>query len=350
MKLNAIQFLVNSSFMMTIIFIPLFAKSLGASYFEIGIIGAAFGFMTSISSYIFGRVADIHKLKSILLVGLLASAITFFLQIFATCPISLAIVRGFAGFSIGIAPGALIAFVHYKKKSIGKFSSFGALGWTIGYILAGLIGNIYYLFVISSLFFCIAFICALGLEDIEKPVLDLGYFSHDTLIKNIRIYLAIFVRHAGAVSVWTILPLYLAYLGANMFWIGMIYAINPAVQFFIMRNMGGFKNETLVSIGYILSIFAFVSFAFAPTYLFIIPGMILVACSWSFLFVGSMNLVIKKNLDIATSAGLLNFSISAASVTGPLIGGTLLQFYGFEVVLFGAAILSFFGFVIFVKF
>jgi len=347
MRLNTIQFLTNSSYMMSIIFIPLMAESLGASYFEIGVISAVFGATSFISSFIFGKAADIHRLRIVVLIGLAVSAVTFFLQVFAYDPFSLAIVRGLAGFSVGMYPAALIAYVHYQKRSIGKFSSFGSLGWLAGYLLAALVGDIKWLFAISSLFYCFALISALGLKEIEKPSLSISYFSIDTFLRNRGIYLSLFIRHTGAVSVWTILPLYLTALGANTFWIGTIYAINPALQFLVMRRLHGLNNEKLVTWGYLISALAFLSYILAPGYLYIIPGMLLIGCSWSFLYVGSTQLVVERNIDKATAAGLINSMIGAAGVTGAILGGILLQLYGFKATLFAAALLSVLGFIIF---
>jgi DHA1 family multidrug resistance protein-like MFS transporter len=347
MRLNTIQLLTNSSYMMSIIFIPLLAESLGASYFEIGVISAVFGASSFVSSFIFGKVADIHRLRIVVMMGLTAGAITFLLQVFAYDPLSLAVIRGLAGFSVGMYPAALIAYVHYQKRSIGKFSSFGSLGWLAGYLLAALIGNIQCLFAISSLFYCFALFSAFGLKDIERPTLNVSYFSVDTFTRNIGMYLSLFIRHTGAVSVWTILPLYLIELGANTFWIGMIYAINPALQFLIMRRLEGLRNEKLVVWGYLLSALAFITYILAPAFLYIIPGMLLVGCSWSFLYVGSTQLVVERNPDKATAAGLINSMIGAAGITGALLGGMLLQVYGFKATLLAGTVLSLLSLVIF---
>ena len=244
-------------------------------------------------------------------------------------------------------PATLIAYVHYQKRSIGKFSSFGSLGWLAGYLLAALIENTQLLFAISSLFYCFALFSAFGLKNIEKPTLNVSYFSFDTFNRNIGMYLSFFIRHTGAVSVWTILPLYLIELGANTFWIGIIYAINPALQFLIMRRLEGLRNEKLVVWGYLLSALTFINYILAPSFPYIIPGMLLLGCSWSFLYVGSTQLVVDRNPDKATAAGLINSMIGAAGITGSLLGGMLLQVYGFKATMLAGAVLSLLSFVIF---
>jgi len=330
MRLNLIQFLSNSSLMMSGVFIPVFAKSLGASYFEVGLISAFFSAASFFSSFIFGKAADINRLRPIILVGLAVSAVSFFLQIFAYNAASLATIRAMAGFSVGVYPAALIVTVYYQKESIGKFSSFGSLGWMVGYMIAGFIGNIEYLFIISSLFFTIAFFVALEITDIQKPSVCVRYFSLDVFRKNLDVYTSMFLRHTGAVAVWVILPLYMVFLGASNFWIGFIYAINPSIQFLIMRRLDKFRNEWLIKWGIITSGLAFLSYSIAQDFYSIIPGMILVAFGWAFLYVGANQLVVERSIEKASSAGILNSTISAAEIAGSIIGGIIMEYFGFR--------------------
>jgi hypothetical protein len=62
--------------------------------------------------------------------------------------------RAFTGFTVRICPGALIAYVYYRKKSLGKFISFVSLGWMAVFLLAGLIGEkMDTLFLLSAAFY-----------------------------------------------------------------------------------------------------------------------------------------------------------------------------------------------------
>lgn len=330
MRLNLIQFLANSSLMMSGVFMPVFAKSLGASYFEVGLISAFFAAASFFSSFIFGKAADINSLRPIIQAGLAVSAVSFFMQIFAYDAASLAVIRAMVGFSVGVYPAALIVSVYYEKESIGKFSSFGSLGWMVGYLVAGFIGNIEHLFTLSSLFFTIAFLAAFGLTDVQKPSISVSYFSLAVFRKNLDVYISMFLRHMGAIAVWVILPLYMSFLGASNFWIGVIYAINPAIQFFIMRRLDHFKNEWLIKWGIITSGLAFISYYLAQNFYSIIPGMVLIAFGWALLYVGANQLVVERSIEKASSAGLLNAATSAADIAGSLLGGTIMQFFGFR--------------------
>jgi len=347
-RINNVQFLSNTANVLSLLFIPVFARALGASYLEIGVIVGIYSATTLIASFFFGRLADIRSLHTVLVFGFGLAALAFFLQVFAQTPFSLLLTRALAGFSVGILPGALIAYVHYHKQSLGKFISLGSLGWMLGYLVAGSIGeNMTLLFLLSAILYALCFFQVLHLEDIEKPQLEASYFSLDTLKRNAGIYFPFFLRHTGAVGVWTIFPLFLRELGASDFWIGIIYALNPAAQFLIMRRLDSIETGKAILAGYVFSVIGFISYILAPSYLYAIPGMFLIACSWSFLYVGSTRYVVESNPDKATAAGLLNSMVGASGVAGALLGGFLSQSFGFKATMLGAALFSILGLILF---
>jgi predicted MFS family arabinose efflux permease len=107
-----------------------------------------------------------------------------------------------------------------------------------------------------------------------------------------------------------------------------------------MCRLDSFENKKRIHAGYLVSVVGFVSYALAPSYLYIIPSMFLVACAWAFLYVGSTRQVVERNPDIATAASLINSMIGAAGVAGALLGGTSSQLFGFRETALGAAILA----------
>lgn len=340
MRLNSIQFFTNAAMMMSIIFIPNLAEEMGATYTQVGIIMSVYGACLFFSSYIFSKVAESQNIKKILLLGLSCSAVAYFLQIFAYDPLSLALLRGLLGICVGMYPAAFIMHIYGLKRSIGKFSSFGALGWAFGFFGAGLIGDFDLIFLVSSLMMILSLIIAVSIPEVQVDKMKVNYFSFSTIKNNWSIYLAFFIRHTGAVGCWTIFPLYMVSLGADMFWIGLLFTINPLVQFFIMRRLDERNMEHVVQTGYLLSILAFISLVPASIYYHIIPSMFLVAISWSFLLVGSTELLLMRNKDKATSAGYINSVISLSMITGALLGGTLSGMFGFTTVFIVATGLS----------
>ncbi len=158
------------------------------------------------------------------------------------------------------------------------------------------------------------------------------------------------LRHAGATAVWTIFPLYMASLGADKFWVAVIYTINPLIQFFMMRRLENRDMVSVVKYGYLLSSIAFLSFIPPTMFYYVIPGMVLVALSWSFLYVGSTELLLLRNEDKAAASGLITTVISLATVAGSLIGGAVSQYHGFVTVLMVGAVMCFASFLVSAKY
>jgi predicted MFS family arabinose efflux permease len=336
--------------MMSNLFIPIFASELNATGTQIGIIGACYGAALFLSTYIFSRAADNYPPKTLLCAGFLSSSVTFFLQMYAYDPVSLAMIRAMAGFSVGIYPAVLILYVYNLKRSIGKFSSFMPLGWALGNLLAGVIAVYWEIFAVASLLFALSFLITLTLPDTEAGTRKkTDFFSVELLKKNWNIYFAFFLRQIGANGVWLIFPLYLASLNANKFWIGIIYMLNPVLQFFIMRRLDRFNNR-FIHTGDLLSVAAFLVLIPITIYYQAVVGLALIAFSYSFLFLGSTNELIKNNDEKGAAAGLLNSSIALASILGSLIGGIVLENYGFRAVLASGAFFALLGYVVMLLF
>ncbi|MDJ1421116.1 MAG: MFS transporter [Candidatus Methanoperedens sp.] len=347
MRLNMIQLFTNSAVMMSNLFIPILAHEFEASGIEIGIIGAAYGGALFISTYIFSRAADLFPPKTLLYAGFLSASVTFFLQIFAYDPLSLGVVRALAGFSAGVYPAVLVLYVYNLKRSIGKFSSFMPLGWAVGNLLAGIIAVYWQIFAIASLLFASSFLVTLTLPGTEVHTRKKAdYFSRDILKKNWGIYFSFFLRQIGANNVWVIFPLYLASLGADKLWIGIIYMLNPALQFLIMRRLDRYNTVRLIHAGDLISAVAFISLIPLTIYYQAIFGMVLIAFSYSCLYVGSVRLLIDTNEEKGTASGLLNSAIAFSTIIGSLLGGAILEYYGFQGVMAIGAFFAVLGYAV----
>jgi MFS family permease len=346
MRANAINFLVEAATASSLLFIPIYARELGARDFEIGLIGALYGLALFISSYIFGRLADVYVRKKLLMFGLLASTISFPLQVLPQNPFQLLLARVLVGFSIGVFPAALIAHIYDANKKIGKFTAFGSLGWAIGNFLAGVLAVYWEIFLLGSFFFIIAFILALKLE-VQLVSLSIPFFPVRVIKNSFWIYLSFLFRHSGAHMIWIIFPLYLASFGISKFWIGVIYFTNSFFQFLIMPRLDSFKGSNLMTIGFLFSALTFYSFTLASNQFQFLFTQLLLAFSWSSLYIGSLKLVLERNIERATASGLLKSTISLASIFGPIGGGLLSQYFGYLFCIYGAIILTLTGFLIF---
>jgi len=356
MQANVIQFLSSFALSASLLFIPNLATDLGANDVQIGIIVAVYASATFAASYIFGRLSDVYSRKLFINLGLGISTITFFLQVltdphfvtpFLADPWLLALARGLAGFSLGIFPAALTVYVYDSAGALGKFSSLGALGWAVGTFVAGLIAIYYGIFILSSFCFFLAFLISFTIKRADGPRLQVPFFPKDLLKKNWSVYSQFLLRHTGANCIWVIFPLFITSLGGDKFWIGVIYTVNTATQFVVMRFLDRFEAKTLINVGSLLSATTFLSFTVAQNFLHLLPMQILLACSWSTLYVGSLTYLVKNNVEKATSTGILSSVINVSQVFGAIIGGAVSQLFSFRATMYVAATLTIAGFGLF---
>jgi DHA1 family quinolone resistance protein-like MFS transporter len=230
-------------------------------------------------------------------------------------------IRIVTGFCVGVYPGALAAYAHDSKMKMGRFASFGAVGWGVGTIIAGFAAglDIHYAFLISSSFFLIAFLSALTLPPVSRVRVKVPLFPIETIKRNLPIYLGMLIRHSSAHAMWTLWPLFLLSLeGADLFMIGIIQATNALAQVvFMLWLTDRFDSRKLISIGLITSAMAFASFTLITNIFEVLPTQILL--------------------------GL------ASGVIGPLIAFLLISIWpGYLAIMINGAIMSIVAFLMFV--
>jgi MFS family permease len=249
---------------------------------------------------------------------------------FAGDVVSLTLVRALAGFTIGIFPPALVAYVYEEKIRFGRFLSFGPLGMAIGAFFAGLIAIYYQIFIFSSLCLLLAFLIGLTLPTIKSKPMKIPRFLKQLIKKDFFVYLSLFFRHLSANAVWIIFPLFIKQLGGTLAGVGLLYAINYISQFIFMNLFDRFKSSKLILFGFLGSALTFLCYAFVQNFYQFIPIELLLAFSWSALWMG-MNLhLLKRNVEHSTVIGLLTSTQSISIACGPFIGGWIAYFLGYR--------------------
>jgi MFS family permease len=329
-RLIPIQFLSNSALFASMLFIPIIADDLDATDFQVGLIVASYSFALFCANYIFGRLSDIHGKRLFLQMGLFASGIACLVQILGNDVWMLAAARILVGFCAGIYPSALLAKAYLlEERRIGKFTSFGSFGWAFGIIVAAFLTIYWQIFFFSSLMFFICFLVSLAVTFKDDVKIAVPLFPRDVIKRSLPAYLTILVRHMGACTVWVIFPLYLhVNLGASLFEIGILYALNPLGQFITMQFVDRYKSTRLITFGLFLSILSFVGLAMITTFWLVTIPWIILSVGWASLYVGSLKFVMERNVEKATSTGLLNSTLNMSSIIGALIGGAVAFSYG----------------------
>jgi MFS family permease len=329
-KLIPVQFLSNSALFASALFIPLLANELSASDFQVGLIVAAYGFALFTSNLIFGRYSDIHGKKLFLQLGLILTGFACIIQIFATEIWSLTIARVIVGFCAGIYPSALMAKAYLVKgEHIGKFTSFGSFGWSFGILVAGILSIYWRIFLFSSIAFFLAFLFANFVSFKDEQKICVPLFPKDIIKRSLPAYVAILVRHTGAMGLWAIFQLYLFEdLGGSLLYIAILYALNPLGQFFVMQVIDKYQSTKLITAGLLISIVSFTGMSMVTEFWVMVIPWVVLSLAWGFLYVGSIKFVMERNVEKATCTGILNSILNLSGIIGAIMGGIVAWHFG----------------------
>ena len=343
--LAAINFLSNTAIENSSVYLALYARSIGSSDLHVGYIAAAMGIAILVSSFLFGRLSDMHGRVKFIRLGLGLTSISYLLQALSHDPWTLLAARGFFGFSWGINSAVIMAYTYEQQKQIGGFISYGALGWLVGAMLAAIVQDYETLFFISAAVAAIPFLISFLLQEDRESAshIRVAAFPIQLIKSNYKIYLAFFLRQLGGTAIWTIWPLYLSGIGASKVWISTTDATNMLGQFVAMRLVERFNPARMLQIGLTLSVVVFAIYGITNHYLWILPVQLLLAVSYSTLFIGALNYLLRRHRERGTIAGLMNSTMSLSGSIGPFLGGAVSQAWGYGAVMYAGAGLSLLG-------
>jgi MFS family permease len=343
-RLALVSFLLNLAVEASGVFLPLYAKSVGSSNLEIGLITSTYGIAFFFSSLLLGRQSDIHGRLRFIRAGLGFSAIAYLSQIVAHTPIALLAARGFIGFCLGGTSAAVMAYTYENQKQIGSFVSYGSLGWLFGALAAAVLRDYEPLFLASAISSILAFWVSLMLREERISRVQVAVFPLPIIKANRKVYLAFFIRQLGANAIWAIFPLYLADIGASKLWIAILDGINNGGQFVAMRFVERFNPAKMFRMGLLISALVFVIYGIANNYLQLVPVQIMLAIAWSSMFIGALSYLLRKSNEHGTVSGLLYSAIYLSAGLGPFLGGAVAQVWGFVTVMYFGSSLGFLSF------
>ena len=240
---------------------------------------------------------------------------------------------------MGISTAAIIAYAFESGSNMGKYSSYGSLGWIFGAMASALVGDITLLFWLSFFICLLAFFISLTFPNMPSNSFSTPPNMWHVIKRDYRVYLAVFLRHLGASAVWIIFPLYLASIGLDNFWIGLLWGVNFAVQFVVMRHLERFSEFKMFFYGQLISLFVFIAYAFVTGRFYLIIVQIFMGVAWSCLYVGALLIVLRSGEERGTAGGIFQSTINLCNAVGPLLGGLIAQEWGYRGVMFFAAAL-----------
>lgn len=312
------------------VFMPVIASGVTDSVFEIGLIVASFSFAQILSEIYFGRHSDRRgtRLKFIR-IGFLGCAAAFGLHYFADDATLLFLARIGAGITSGIMIPSVIAYAYEanrERKRAATVLSFHPLGWLAGIAAAGIANDVKLIFLISAALFLAGFLFTTRMPDTAQQK-ELGPGTTKKIIaKNKFLFLSLLLRHIGASSAWTVLPLMLMeQLGAELYQVSIVYVSNTLTAFVLMNLMASkikISNITKFKIGIGCTTLVFVGLSLISEWWMAMPFMAVVGGTWAFLFIGGTFHLMDNNPK-STSTGIFSSTLSIATVAGPVIAGSI---------------------------
>lgn len=349
-------FFQHAGISIVFVFMPIIARGVTESIFEIGLLVASFSFAQILSEIYFGRHSDKKgtRLKFIR-IGFIGCAITFGLHYFADDLSMFFLVRILAGVASGIMIPAMIAYTYeanIDKKRAATVISFHALGWLAGIAAAGLTNDLKLIFLISAASFVAGLIFTARLPSPKQEKEVEAGTTKRVISKNRFLFLSLLLRHIGAAAVWTILPIIIVEKwGGELYHISIVYVANTLTAFIVMNVMVSkihLSNVTKFKIGIGCTTFVFVGLSLVTEWWMAMPFMSLVGATWAFLFIGG-NFHLMDNNPKSTSTGIFSSTLSIATVIGPVIAGTIAFATNYVAVMYFAIAIIICAFVVSLK-
>jgi MFS family permease len=335
--LAAINLLSNCAVETSNVFIALYARDLGSTKFQVGLIAAAAGIAFLVSSLLFGRLSDIHGRMKFIRLGLGLTVLSYLSQIPANSPFTLLATRGLVGFALGINSSVIMAYTYENQKKVGNFISYGALGWLIGAVTAAIVKHYEALFIISAIVSFLAFLISFWLKDEAGRRFEVARFPLAMIKTDFKVYLAFFLRQLGANAIWTVWPLYQASIGATKMWIALVEVTNMVGQIVFMRIIERFNPARMFQAGLLLSAGVFIAYGLANRYWQLIPIQLVLSLAYSSMFIGSLSYLLRKHQEYGTTSGLMNSATALSGSLGPFLGGAVSQFGGYATLMYVGA-------------
>ncbi|MGD1120180.1 MAG: MFS transporter [Dehalococcoidales bacterium] len=337
--LAAINLLSNCAVETSNVFIALYAQDKGASNFYVGLIAAASGIAFLLSSFVFGRLSDMHGRMLYIRFGLGLTAFSYLSQLLAHTPFTLLLARSFIGFGLGINSSVIMAYTYENQKQIGGFISYGALGWLIGAVTALIVKNYSALFIISAGVASVAFLMSFLLEEKVTTHIQVARFPLSLIKADYKVYLGFFLRQMGGNSIWAVWSLYQQSIGATKMWIALVEVTNMVGQIIFMRVVEKFNPSRMLQLGLTLSAAIFIAYGLANRYWQLIPIQMVLSFAYSAMFVGCLSYLLRRHPEYGTTSGLMNSANAISGVFGPFIGGAVSEAWGYPSLMYvGAAI------------
>ena len=325
--------------------IPVFAKAeLGASYFDIGIIGMANYVPYMFAPAFVGLLLDRFNKGYILSAGIATATLSVFLLAFTNNVLEVMLVRALTGIAhafIWPPAEAVVATATSPERRVQAISRF-TMAWVAGYMAGPLIGaglfqifGFRILFEYSSAMMIVTLAAGLMLIKHSKGMRQEKYSIADvfTIIKiNPRISMLVMYYSAAFGIVLTIFPAYLKDNTINEFFIGILFFIFGLSRLLTLPFTHKFATHERSSIFIATQAIAFAMLvAYSLTSIgFFSLSLVLFGFAFSLYFPITLGMITRNapGKMVGTSVGAYETVFGVGWAVGPIVSGIAADAFG----------------------
>jgi len=351
-------FVTNLGLGMYMYFIPVFAQSLGATFFDLGLIGTAMSVTSALAPIFVGNLADRMNRARLFAFALAINGLTTLALVFSRSVGDVVLLRFAGGLALGFYYPTVevlvtdLAPLERRVKEMAWYSTASTIGLLIGPILGGLIiGSLGFLplFIFSSV--------AIGVAFIEVAVWIVpGYSRHERaspefsgFISTFRRLLPWYVMLAcyGIVYsvITTIFPGYANSVGVSTTFIGFLFAgfgISRIFVYVTSERYVKLGERTALLLASLLIALGILGIGIFPTFNCFLVAILIIGGSTGIVFPLTINLISRHypEAKLGAAMGSYEASIGVGQAIGPVLTGVAVSLAGVES---GFLLTAFFG-------
>lgn len=330
--------------------LPIYAETVGAGAFTIGLLIAVYDFAELFAKPAAGIVADRRGMKPVLLLGLVVFIVgsLLFLVISPRLLLLVRFVQGLGAAALSTVSMSLVAryFDTGRGRAFGAYNAIKGSGYVIAPAAGGFLAGRYgfaTIFIVSASLGLVVLLASVflpnhpggGLDDDEEPSLrtSLLIFRDPRLMP---IYVVIVINMFLVGILFGFLPVYVHGLGYSATHSGTVVSVATAAYLLIQPVAGVLADRyairTTVLIGLLIAAVSIMAVTFASGWLLIV---IVIAAGMG---IGTVWTNSDALVSASASPSQLGATIGAAQsfkefgdMVGPLLVGALTQFFGVRV-------------------
>jgi len=316
--------------------IPIYAKSIGADTFILGMMGSAYGLVYIILAPYFGKISDKIGHKKMIICGLIIYALVVLIYPYIQNPLFLIFIRGGEALGMAMVWPSIEAFSQIvKEEKVEHSIMIYTLSWSIAASVAPYIGAIFIddfkiailIVFIVSIFAAIVSIFISAYKNLKINIKERKFDIFNEIV------IPIFIYGFNSAIILSFYPAYGDFIGLGVMKTGIILTVSGlfmVIAFICSGTIISKYNKIWITfLGIVLQFpFFFVSY-YNDFYIQLISLSLIFFGQGLIYFNVLVNIVISFSNNVGSKTGLFESSIGLGFILGPLLGGlpTILKFH-----------------------